>query len=380
MKQKDVMNVVFLSLGGNLNNRAEILKSAKNAIRGQIGEIVTESGIYETEAWGSPSQKKYLNQVIKIKSQLTPEQLLAATLLIEKKAGRKRTAKQNADRTLDIDILFFNQLVLNRKNLQIPHPRLHQRKFVLIPLAEIEKKLVHPVLKKNINALLNESNDKLKVTLYNEKNFPLYLCIEGNIGSGKSTLARALYKKWGAAYLPEIFEENHLLPLFYADPAPFSFSMEFSFLISRFQQITDEMRLNRKMIVSDYSIFKSLWFAKVNLPEKEFRIFKKHFKTLAALLPQPDLIVYLDTSIENVEKNIRKRGRPYEEEIKNSYLRSVARSYKKGMKELGGIKKLVVPVKNYHQGLETELITVIENYVKENFGSIGKKTTFNLLK
>jgi deoxyguanosine kinase len=380
LKQKDVMNVAFLSLGGNLNNRAAILRSAKKAIGTQIGEIVAESGIYETDAWGSPSQKKYLNQVIKIKTSLTPGQLLRATLQIEKMAGRKRTVKQNADRTLDIDILFFNRQVLNSKNLQIPHPRLHQRRFVLVPLAEIEKKLVHPVLNKSVAGLLKDSNDPLKVTPYSGYNIPLYLCIEGNIGSGKSTLARALHKKWGAAYLPEIFEENHLLPLFYEDPGPFSFSMEFSFLISRFQQITGEMKPERQVIVSDYSIFKSLWFAKVNLPENEFRLFKKHFKTLASLLPQPDLIVYLDTSIANVEKNIKKRGRPYERKIKNSYLKSVAGSYKNGLRELSSIKKLVIPVKNYHSGLETELITIIENYLKENFGDKVKKTTFNLLK
>jgi len=374
------MNVAFLSLGGNLNDRAEILRSAKKAIGAQIGEIIAESGIYETDAWGSPSQKKYLNQVIKIKTSLSPEQLLITTLLIEKMAGRKRTSKQNADRTLDIDILFFNHLVLNGKNLQIPHPRLHQRKFVLVPLAEIEKNLVHPVLKKSMGSLLNASKDRLNVIPYSENNSPLYLCIEGNIGSGKSTLARALYKKWGAAYLPEIFEENHLLPLFYDDPGPFSFSMEFSFLISRFQQITNELKPERKLIVSDYSIFKSLWFARVNLPEHEFRLFKKHFKTLAAMLPKPDLIVYLDASITNVEKNIKKRGRPYEGKIKNSYLRSVAASYKEGLKDLSAIKKLVIPVKTYHSGLETELITIIENYVKENFGGKVKKTTFNILK
>lgn len=380
MKPKDVMNVAFLSLGGNLGKRSEILAAALQAITKTCGEIVKTSSVYETEAWGSSSQNKYLNQVIKLKTGLKPQTLLKQIALIEQQAGRKRKEDQNSDRILDIDILFFNNDIFKGKNLQVPHPRLHLRKFVLIPLQEIEKKLVHPLLHKNIDVLLKECDDKLAVSLYVEKISLTYVCIEGNIGSGKSTLAKALHKKWSALYMPEIFEENHLLPLFYTNPKPFAFSMEYSFLINRFEQITNILKTNKKLIVSDYSFYKSLWFAKVNLPKKEFRIFEKHFNTLAALLPKPDLIVYLDTSVKNLEKNIKKRARPYEQQMAPSYLKSIEKSYKMGMAPLGKIKKLTIPVKNYHPALESELTGIIENYIKENFGDKSKKPTFNLLK
>ncbi len=380
LKLKDVMSEAFLSLGGNLGDRWTVLDDARQVINSQAGEIIKASSVYETEAWGSSSKKKYLNQVLKIKTRHSAEQLLKLLQGIENKAGRQRQYDRNADRVLDIDLLFFNDSIINRKSLQVPHPRLHQRNFVLTPLNEIESGLVHPVLKKNVAALLKQSPDNLDVKRYHKPIDRLFICIEGNIGSGKTTLAKALSKKWKARFLPEVFDENHLLPLFYKDPGLFSFAMEFGFLISRFQQITDLGPGEKQIVVGDYSIYKSLWFARVNLPPNEFRIFEKQFNTLEAMLPKPDLIVYLDTSTKNAGKNIKTRGRPYERHIKSDYLKKIEASYKKGLPALSAHKQLVIPVRDYHKGLEKELITVIENYIKENFGGIGKKSIFSLLK
>jgi len=375
LKNQDVMNVAFLSLGGNLKDRLEIIEVATKAIGALCGKITGISSIYETDAWGSDSEKKYLNRVLKIETKLSANQLLKQTRLVETQAGRKRKDDRNADRILDIDLLFFNKAVIHSKELQIPHPRLELRKFILVPLNEIEKTWVHPIFKKTVHQLLKDCTDHLSVELFNQSKFPRYICIEGNIGSGKSTLARALQKHWHARLLPEIYEDNGLLPLFYDDPKMYAFSLEYGFLMNRFEEITKQLKNKNNTIVSDYSFYKCLYYAEVNLPAKEFTMFKKHFKTLLKLLPKPDLIVYLDAKTNTLLQNIKKRGRPYEQNMKRGYLTSLEKAYKQGLAESKDLKKLVIGIKTYNVSLETALIKKIDKYIKENFGTQAKTKT-----
>ena len=371
MERKDSMNIAFLSVGGNLGDRLENIAAAEQAIRKVCGRITKSSGIYETEPWGSTSGKNYLNRVVRLETALDAEQLLKKTMEIEQLLGRKRSSRY-ADRTMDIDILFFNGEVINEKHLQVPHPRLHLRNFVLIPLHEIEKKLVHPVLKKTISTLLKASKDELKAIPYRPAPKPRYICIEGNIGSGKSTLARALAKKFKATLISEKFDKNPLLPMFYENPKTYAFPLEMSFLLERFRQLSGAALSGKKQIICDFSFYKSLWFAEANLPDKAFKQFRKQFKALATLLPEPDLVIYLDTSLTNLRDNIQKRSRPYELNIKDAYLKQLAKKYKLGLSQLDG-KQLVIHIKAYHPGLEKESIRTIENYIKENFGRKNQK-------
>jgi 2-amino-4-hydroxy-6-hydroxymethyldihydropteridine diphosphokinase len=306
------MNVAFLCLGGNIGNRVENIKASKAEIERFCGKITSQSGIYETEAWGSDSKKNYLNQVIKINTELSAKKLLSNLLKIEKDLGRKRDVNRNSDRTIDIDILFFNSDIITEKDIEIPHPRLHQRNFVLKPLNEIASEIQHPVLKKTVSQLFKANKDKLKVELYSSQKKLRYICIEGNIGSGKTTLAKAFAKKINATYLPEEFENNPLLPLFYENKKLFAFPLEYSFLINRFNQIQQAFKNEKKIIVSDYSLFKCLWFAKINLSPKNYGVFKKQFNLILDQLPKPDLIIHLTTATKNLKQNIKKRGRKYE--------------------------------------------------------------------
>lgn len=162
---EDVMNVAFLVLGGNLGDRTlHISESCKN-IEQECGTIVLASKLYETEAWGISSSNKFLNQVIQLNTMLTAEVLLIKLLDIEKKHGRTRSNETYADRTIDIDILFFNSEIIEEANIQVPHPRLHMRKFVLIPLNEIAQNFIHPTLHKSIGELLKDCTDTLEVRL-----------------------------------------------------------------------------------------------------------------------------------------------------------------------------------------------------------------------
>jgi len=136
------MAIVFLGLGSNLGNKAQYLNAAKDAIKQEIGEIITQSSFYETKAVGFEGNS-FINQVIKVQTTLSPENLLQKTQKIEKKLGRiKKSIIKNgvlvyANRTIDIDILLYDDLQMDTETLTIPHPRMHEREFVMKPLREI---------------------------------------------------------------------------------------------------------------------------------------------------------------------------------------------------------------------------------------------------
>jgi 2-amino-4-hydroxy-6-hydroxymethyldihydropteridine diphosphokinase len=157
------MNKAYLLTGGNMGNREENLATAYHHIDQQCGHVIHASSIYETKAWGKNDQPSFLNQVLEIQTNLTPRQLLKKILFIEQQIGRVREEKYGP-RIIDIDILLFNDEIHNYPSLKIPHPELQNRRFVLVPLAEIAATAVHPVLKKTIVELLEICPDKLEVS------------------------------------------------------------------------------------------------------------------------------------------------------------------------------------------------------------------------
>jgi 2-amino-4-hydroxy-6-hydroxymethyldihydropteridine diphosphokinase len=156
------MNKTYLLTGGNEGDRYLNLQQARANIELICGQLLLISSLYETAAWGKTDQPDFLNQVLLVNTVLSPRSLLDAIFSIEEKGGRKRTVK-NAPRTIDIDILFYNRLVLEESGLTIPHPRIAERRFVLEPLNEISPEFVHPVFGKTIHELLLECNDELAV-------------------------------------------------------------------------------------------------------------------------------------------------------------------------------------------------------------------------
>src|SRR5688500_864361 len=149
-------HIVYLALGSNLGNRLANLKHAEAALSTQM-ELKEKSHVYETPPWGYKDQPKFLNQVIKVRTYLEPEQLFKHIKRLEVTLGR-RASFQNGPRLIDIDILFYDDLVLNTPSLVIPHPRLHERGFVLLPLMDIDSGLVHPVNKKSVREMVTLSN------------------------------------------------------------------------------------------------------------------------------------------------------------------------------------------------------------------------------
>ncbi|HEX4956751.1 MAG TPA: 2-amino-4-hydroxy-6-hydroxymethyldihydropteridine diphosphokinase [Lacibacter sp.] len=156
------MHRAYILLGSNMGKRKTFLTRAKKMMEAEAGTVVQQSSIYETAAWGNTNQKPFLNQVVLLQTKLSPEELMQTLLLIEQHLGRIRTQKFGP-RTIDLDILFYSNLIVKTKLVTIPHPAMQERRFVLVPLAELAPRKIHPVYKQSITTLLKNCIDDLPV-------------------------------------------------------------------------------------------------------------------------------------------------------------------------------------------------------------------------
>ena len=155
--------ITILSLGSNVGDRLNYLTLSKTAIQNYLGSILLSSNIYETEPWGIDNQDSYLNQVVAVQTNQTPNDLLDNIHLIERELGRIRRVHYGP-RTIDIDILYYGERIIDIENLKIPHSHIQKRRFILVPLSEILPQIQHPLLKKTNQELLDMVKDEGKVT------------------------------------------------------------------------------------------------------------------------------------------------------------------------------------------------------------------------
>ncbi|MDX2134854.1 MAG: 2-amino-4-hydroxy-6-hydroxymethyldihydropteridine diphosphokinase [Saprospiraceae bacterium] len=158
---------VYLGLGANIGDRLASLKKAQSFIDKYIGKIAKRSSVYETQPWGQPEQPPFLNMVVMANTTQDPRGLLLSIAKIEKEMGRERAEKWGP-RVIDVDILFYGRRIIRDKGLEIPHPELHKRAFVLVPLMEIDPELEHPVLKQPVDELYMNCTDDSEVVRLNE--------------------------------------------------------------------------------------------------------------------------------------------------------------------------------------------------------------------
>ena len=332
-------NKVLLSLGSNLGNKKINLQSALSLIDKKIGDVVSISKIYQTPALGFVGEEFY-NCCIAVKTDLLPLDLLKKIIEIEKVVGRLKTKyKTYESRTIDIDILFYENQVIKLPELQIPHPRLHQRAFVIIPLLDIAKSKVHPILKTTILDFKNNLTEldsiqelelELKIPIMDLMNSFDNIVIEGNIGVGKTTLSKKLSVDLNKNLILEEFKENPFLEKFYKDSRRYALNLELTFLIDRCRQLNDfknQMDLFKPGVVFDYDIFKSLIFAGVTLSEIDFKLFRDIYYFMTKDLYKSNLVVYLLQKTEKLLSNINNRGREYEKDISKDYLDKINNAY-----------------------------------------------------
>ena len=351
-----MQNQVILSLGSNKGEKLLQIKEAIAQIHLQIGTVIEVSPLYQSNSWGFESDDFY-NCIVLIHTEKSPLKILSSIKKIEKVFGRiKKLNGQYEARTIDIDIISFNNEIIKLEQLEIPHPQMQNRLFVLLPLNNLKIKYFHPLLKKNGTDLLKNCNDKTNCILIGNLEQPLenfnlnqfnYIAIEGNIGAGKTTLTNKIAQDFNAKTVLERFADNPFLPKFYKDQNRYAFPLEMSFLADRYQQLSDDLAqfdLFKDFLIADYHIFKSLIFSKVTLNEDEFRLYKTLFDIIYKEMPKPDLYIYLYQNSERLLQNIKRRGRIYEQEIPFTYLEKINKGYLDYIKSQTDLNVLIIDV------------------------------------
>ena len=350
-----MVGTTYLSLGTNTGEKLINLQKAVDLIGQKVGHVKSISSVYRTKSWGFNSND-FLNISVEVRTNFKPEDLLEKILKIEKQLGRERKlTKGYEDRKIDIDILLYENEIIFYNTLKVPHPKMLERKFVLVPLSEIAENIIHPIAKKTIiNCLKNcdGTGGVVQTDLRIEKPISLiekykYIAIEGNIGSGKTSLARKIGDHYKAKLVLERFADNAFLPKFYADKDRYAFTLEMSFLADRYNQLSDglaQFDLFKNFIVSDYFIFKSLIFAQITLPKEEYSLYRKMFNILYKEIAKPDIYVYLYQNTERLMQNIKKRGRDYEQNIQPDYLDKIHKGYLNFIKTREQLNTLIIDI------------------------------------
>lgn len=347
---------VVLSIGSNQGNRLENIQSCINLIHHEVGTVIRVSKLYETPAWGFESDAFY-NCALLLHSFSSAQKILSQVLKVEKKLGRIRSDQQGyQSRIIDVDLIAYDDEIIESEKLQIPHPLMQNRNFVLLPMKDLELDWKHPVFQKTVSELISITPDNSVCTMVQELKSPLqeiplehfnYIAFEGNIGAGKTTLVQKIAEDFNAKTVLERFADNPFLSKFYKDQNRYAFPLEMSFLADRYQQLSDDLAqfdLFKDFVIADYHIFKSLIFAKITLAEDEYRLYRNLFDIIYKEMPKPDLYVYLYQNTNRLLQNIKKRGRNYEQNISAEYLDKINNGYLEYIKSQTDLNVLIIDV------------------------------------
>lgn len=348
-------NIVYLSLGSNLGDKINNLQTTINLIDSKVGDVLLISNVYQTKAEGFVGED-FLNCCVSLRTSMEPKILIKELINIESQNGRLRSNKNIYEsRSIDIDILFYEDKIINQHNLTIPHPRMNERDFVIKPLLDIAKSKIHPVLNRTISEIdldlgdteIIKINDDLVLPVIEKLKSIKNIVIEGNIGVGKTCLSKKLSKDLNKELILEGYMDNPFLEKYYENPDRYALNVELTFLTDRCRQLSDfnnQISLFSSGLVSDYDIFKSLVFAGISLKEIEYNLFRKIFSYMTKDLFKSNLIIYLLQSTEQLLENIKKRGRGFEKKIDKKYLDKINQGYLNYLKNNSDLNIIYVDV------------------------------------
>lgn len=314
----------YIGLGSNLGDRENILRNAAESLRQKPGiASVRLSSLTVWPALGAPGQSDYLNAVAEVDTDLSPHQLLHVLQQTENQFGRQRNHRWDS-RTLDLDLVLYDNLVLEDPSLTVPHPQMHLRSFVLQGLVELNPDLVCPRLKRPLRVLaqrLNNGNfslDRAGVQL---------VSIGGLIGVGKSTLAERLAAALNAVLIKEEYDKNPFLEKVYHGQSDLALDSELFFLGSSASQLRKDGPLKQGVAVSDYVFFKALIYARQWLDSDALCQYRQVYESVARQVHTPVLILFLEDTISHCLERIRRRNRPYEQGLDAAFLQAQQDGY-----------------------------------------------------
>jgi len=348
-------NIVYLSLGSNLGDKINNLQTTINLIDSKVGDVLLISSVYQTKAEGFVGED-FLNCCVSLRTSMEPKILIKELINIESQNGRLRSNRNIYEsRSIDIDILFYEDKIINQHNLIIPHPRMNERDFVIKPLLDIAKSKIHPVLNRTISEIdldlgdteIIKINDDLALPVIEKLKSIKNIVIEGNIGVGKTCLSEKLSKDLNKELILEGYMDNPFLDKYYENPDRYALNVELTFLTDRCRQLSDfnnQISLFSSGLVSDYDIFKSLVFAGISLKEIEYNLFRKIFTYMTKDLFKSNLIIYLLQSTEQLLENIKKRGRGFEKKIDKKYLNKINQGYLNYLKNNSDLNIIYIDV------------------------------------
>ena len=372
---------VVLSIGSNQGSRLENIQKCIDLIHQNVGTVIQVSKLYETPAWGFESDAFY-NCALLLHTYSSAQKILNQILKVEKELGRIRLNQEGyQSRIIDVDLIAFDAEIIDTEKLQIPHPLMQNRNFVLLPMQDLKLNWKHPILQKTVSELIAITTDDSVCTIVQDLKSPVgeiplnqfnYVAFEGNIGAGKTTLVHKIAEDFNGKTVLERFADNPFLPKFYKDQNRYAFPLEMSFLADRYQQLADDLAqfdLFKDFIVADYHIFKSLIFAKITLAEDEYRLYRNLFDIIYKEMPKPDLYIYLYQNTDRLLQNIKKRGRVYEQNIEAAYLEKINNGYLEYIKSQTDLNVLIIDVSDRDFVKNHEDYLYILNEIKNKIAS-----------
>ncbi len=384
----------YIGLGSNLGDRQEQIKAALKKLGEAEGiELVRVSEVIETaplaaqatagaaanlpsrSASAERGQPKYLNAVAEIKTTLTAEDLHKKIAEIEISLGRIRQtngstsspsrakSREWSPRTIDLDLLLYDEKIINRPNLTVPHPQMHLRSFVLKGLCELNGKLVHPVLRKSVDELAARLNGMDFVI---NGDLPQVVSMAGIIGVGKTTLTKRLSKLFGRKAIFEAYDRNPFLPQVYAGKNELALDSQLYFLTSRVAQLNNHSLSAGEIVFADYVFDKELIYARQLLNSEQLALYNKIHKQIVSNVAEPVLVIYLTDSVENCLERIHRRNRPYEQKIQPAFLETLSRGHEKLFADWGKCPVIRQQMPDFDSGKDADvehLAEQIKSYV-----------------